>query len=154
MNSASIHNTNYHSLGLHYRSICRNPRCTKISRELRLTVSLVYDTSADDNQDWSIRKFFGSGVRESCPLATTSNIYVDLSTNETGNDYDLIPQPDHKIISSRGGQMSSIGVYEVQNMTKRGIFNIAASHKKPKIGSFNYPSILHANRYIIGKLDI
>lgn len=50
LNSAPIHNTNYHSVGIHFRSICRNAVCTRISLELQQTVSLIYDTMADTNQ--------------------------------------------------------------------------------------------------------
>jgi phosphatidylinositol glycan class T len=48
LNSAYIHNTNYHSIGIHFRSVCRNTKCTKLSLELRQTVSLVYDTVTFD----------------------------------------------------------------------------------------------------------
>lgn len=50
LNSAFIHNTNYHSIGIHFRSVCRNQACSKLSMELKQTVSLVYDTVTFDTE--------------------------------------------------------------------------------------------------------
>ncbi|CAL1680964.1 unnamed protein product [Lasius platythorax] len=149
LNSAHIHNTNYHSIGIHFRSICRDITCTKTSLELRQTVSLIYDVMTDMNQDWSIRKFFGMGLQGACPLATLSNIYVDISSNNTNHVYELTPPPSARIISLRGGQQSEIAVYDIRTHSSRGIFNIAAMYNMPT-NTINYPSILYANRYIIG----
>lgn len=150
LNSAYIHNTNYHSIGIHFRSVCGNAACTISSLELRQSISLVYDTMADENQDWSLRKLFGMGVQGVCPLATISNIYVDISGNKSINTYQLAPTPSAKIVSLRGGQKDEFAVYDVREQTKKGIFNIAAIHSKPRTSYINYPSILSANRYIIG----
>lgn len=89
------------------------------------------------------------GLQGACPLATSSNIYVDISSNNTNHIYELTPPPSAKIISLRGGQQSKIAVYDVRNHSSAGIFNIAAKHNVPT-NTLNYPSILYANRYIIG----
>jgi hypothetical protein len=34
------------------------------------------------NQDWSVKKLFGIGLSGACPLATMSNIYIDITLNE------------------------------------------------------------------------
>ncbi|XP_072758033.1 GPI transamidase component PIG-T [Anoplolepis gracilipes] len=149
LNSAHIHNTNYHSIGIHFRSICRDITCTRTSLELRQTVSLTYDIMTDMNQDWSIRKFFGMGLQGACPLATLSNVYVDISSNNTNHVYELTPPPSTRIISLRGGQQNEIAVYDIRTHSSKGIFNIAAMYNMP-INTINYPSILYANRYIIG----
>ncbi|EFN64949.1 GPI transamidase component PIG-T [Camponotus floridanus] len=150
LNSAHIHNTNYHSIGIHFRSICRDITCTRISLELRQTVSLIYDIMIDMNQDWSIRKFFGMGLQGACPLATLSNVYVDISSNNTNHIYELTPPPSAKIISLRGGQQNEIAVYDIKTHSSKGIFNIAATYNMGANTNINYPSILYANRYIIG----
>lgn len=150
LNSAYIHNTNYHSIGIHFRTVCRNPSCTLSSLELRQTISLVYDAMADENQDWSLRKLFGMGLQGVCPLATLSNIYIDTGTNQTVHTYQLSPPPTATILSLRGGQQDKIAVYDNRVHTSKGIFNIAAVHKKLRTNFINYPSILSANRYIIG----
>jgi hypothetical protein len=34
------------------------------------------------NRDWSIKKLFGIGLSGACPLATMSNIYIEITLNE------------------------------------------------------------------------
>lgn len=150
LNSAYIHNTNYHSVGIHIRLICANSACTKTSIELKQTITLVYDNMIDYNQDWSIRKLFGMGLQGSCPLATLSNIYIDTSTNNTVHIYQLTPKPGDVIVSLRGGQRHEIAVYDVKKFTKNGLFSITAVHSKSRTTSINYPAILSANRYVVG----
>ncbi|XP_053974232.1 GPI transamidase component PIG-T [Hylaeus anthracinus] len=150
LNSAYIHNTNYHSIGIHFRVICSNAMCTKTSLELKQTVSLIYDTMVDVSQDWSIRKFFGMGIKGACPLATLSNVYIDVSNNNTNQIYRLLPPPSAKITSFRGGQQNEIAVYDIRSHSTKGMFNIGVAHNTGFKASLNYPSVLFANRYIIG----
>lgn len=90
------------------------------------------------------------GLKGACPLATLSNVYVDISSNNTNNAYELTPPPSAKIVSLRGGQQNLIAVYDIRAQSSGGIFNIAIVHNMPKMNVINYPSILFANRYIIG----
>ncbi|OAD62487.1 GPI transamidase component PIG-T [Eufriesea mexicana] len=150
LNSAYIHNTNYHSIGIHFRVICSNTMCTKTSLELRQSVSLIYDTMTDVSQDWSIRKFFGLGIKEACPLATLSNVYIDISSNVTNQIYELVPSPTAKIVSLRGGQLNEIAVYDIRSHSITGIFNIGVVYNTKPTAGLNYPSVLYANRYVIG----
>ncbi|XP_060818183.1 GPI transamidase component PIG-T isoform X1 [Bombus pascuorum] len=150
LNSAYIHNTNYHSIGVHFRVICSNTICTKTSLELRQSVSLIYDTITDVSQNWSIRKFFGMGIRGACPLATLSNVYIDISNNNTNQVYELVPTPSAKIVSLRGGQLNEIAVYDIRSLSSKGIFNIEVLCNTTRTAGLNYPSILYANRYVIG----
>ncbi|XP_076760886.1 phosphatidylinositol glycan anchor biosynthesis class T isoform X1 [Xylocopa sonorina] len=150
LNSAYIHDTNYHSIGVHFRVICSNTICNKTSLELRQSVSLIYDTVTDASQDWSIRKFFGMGIKGACPLATLSNVYIDISNNNTNQMYKLVPPPSAKIISLRGGQLNEIAVYDIRSHSAKGMFNIGVVHQTTHKASLNYPSILFTNRYVIG----
>lgn len=90
------------------------------------------------------------GLKGACPLATLSNIYVDISDNNTNHVYELTPLPSAKIVNLRGGQQNIIAVYDIRAHSSRGIFNIAALHSKPKTSIINLSSILYANRYVIG----
>ena len=58
--------------------------CAKTAIELRQSVSLIYDTLTvgSGSRDWSFRKLFGTGLSGSCPLASGSRIYVDISQNK------------------------------------------------------------------------
>jgi len=94
------------------------------------------------------------GLKGACPLATLSNIYVDISDNNTNHIYELMPSPSTKIVSLRGGQQNEIAVYDIRAHSSKGIFNIAAVHSALKNNAIYYPSILYANRYIIGMFYI
>ncbi|PNF27160.1 GPI transamidase component PIG-T [Cryptotermes secundus] len=152
LNAGHIHNTNYHSLGLHLRPVCRDTTCSQMSVELRQTVSLVYDMVilGTGNQDWSIKKLFGIGLSGACPLATMSNIYIDIALNETGAHFQLTPTPPAVITSTRGGHKSKFAVYDIKALDIDGMFNIAAVYSSSRVYGVNIPPVLFANRYIIG----
>lgn len=150
LNAGYVHNTNYHSLGLHFRQTCSGKYCVNPVIELRQTVSLVYDLSIVEpiNQDWSIRKLFGVGVGSGCPLASSSRIYVDISSNETGPVFHLTPNPDSVALSMRGGYQSTFAVYDISSTEK--LFNINANYRKLSSVPLSYPPPLYVNRYIAG----
>ncbi|XP_046675490.1 LOW QUALITY PROTEIN: GPI transamidase component PIG-T-like [Homalodisca vitripennis] len=152
LNAGYIHNTNYHSLGVHFRHICMNKECTETGLELRQTVSLVYDLVilGGSSPDWSIRKLFGLGLAGHCPLASTSTIYIDITSNQTGQTFRLSPLPDRTVVSHRGGHQTELAVYNVQNLDPDSMFNIALVHDKPRIFTQNIAPAIFANRYIVG----
>ncbi|XP_023287700.1 GPI transamidase component PIG-T [Orussus abietinus] len=150
LNSVHIHNTHYHSLGIHFRSVCQNSGCTRTSLELRQTISLVYDAMSDTAQDWSVRRLFGMGIKGACPLASSSKVYVDVTTNGTSYTYSLSPPSNTTIISLRGGQRNEIVVYDVNFHSRRGMFSVALSSNTPRESLINIPTILFVNRYLNG----
>ncbi|KAJ8865834.1 hypothetical protein PR048_033356 [Dryococelus australis] len=154
LNAGYIHNTNYHSLAVHLRPVCRDAACTQVSIELRQSVSLVYDIVilGGDSQDWSIRKLFGIGLGGSCQLATMSNVYVDISSNKTGAKFQLIPPPSAITTSTRGGYESVFAVYDIKSLKFHSMLNIAAIYDTTplRVYGVNMPPILFANRYIVG----
>lgn len=79
--SSSIYSTNYHSLGLHMRSLCHSPDCSGLRQlEIKQTVNLVFDKQLiSPNRDWSMRKLFGQGLAGSCYVADSSHVYVDVT---------------------------------------------------------------------------
>lgn len=64
----------------------QDENCHETVLELKQTVSLVYDLIilGQESRDWSFRKLFGVGLAGPCPLAKSSKIYVDCSTNGVG----------------------------------------------------------------------
>lgn len=94
------------------------------------------------------------GIKGACPLATLSNVYVDISNNNTNQIYELVPSPSAKIISLRGGQLNEIAVYDIRSHSLNKMFNIGIIYKTGQKASLSYPSILFANRYIIGTYKI
>lgn len=152
LNAGYIHNTNYHSLGIHLRQICKSSSdCSETRIELKQTVSLVYDLVILEGatHDWSIRKLFGIGISGPCPLAQNSTIYVDISLNQTGSVFHLSPIPENKIVSSRGGHTSEFVVYDIKSIGDK-LFNIIASYDKTRIYNLNVPPAVFANRFIVG----
>lgn len=152
LNAGHIHNTNYHSLGIHLRQICKpDSNCEEPIIELKQTVSLVYDLVIleSSTQDWSVRKLFGIGLGGSCPLAESSLVYLDVSSNQTGSPFLLTPEPHERVVSSKGGYTSEFAVFDIKKMGDK-LFNIALTHEKPRIYHLNVPPVIYANRYIVG----
>lgn len=143
LNARYIHNTNYHSIGIHYRQICANADCSQTQIELKQTVSLVYDLvllGAMTNE-FSIRKLFGIGLFNHCPLAQTSNLYVDISNNDLSLSKDA-----HDVITSvKGGQLSKFAVYDISKTQESSIQNLVI--KRTRDAQTSSP-LLHVNRFI------
>lgn len=152
LSAGYIHNANYHSLGIHVRPQCKDVNCHETVLELRQTVSLVYDLIilGQESRDWSFRKLFGVGLAGSCPLASTSKIYVDCSTNGTSSVYTLTPDPTETINSNRGGYNTVFAVYDIKKTNIINMFSISSTHKGPRVYLLNSPPVLHATRYIVG----
>ncbi|XP_056638112.1 GPI transamidase component PIG-T [Diorhabda sublineata] len=142
LTSGYIHNTRYHSLGLHLRPICRNKNCESLSLELKQTVSLVYDYLILGTKNWSLRKLFGQGINKKCILVSKSEIYVDT----TNQNVELEPNPDETITSIRGGQTTVLQKYQISDK----FLNIYAKYPNDDVVSVNIPPPLYAHRYLSG----
>lgn len=142
LNSGYIHNTRYHSIGLHLRPICRDKTCESLSLELRQTVSLVYDYLILGTKNWSLRKLFGQGIHKKCVLVSKSVVYVDT----TSQSFELEPSPDETITSIRGGQTTVLQKYDVSDK----FLNIYAKYPNNDVISVNIPPPLYANQYLSG----
>lgn len=147
LNSRLIHNTNYHSIGIHYRRMCSNAECSQTHLELKQTVALVYDYKMLNNVDWSFRKLFGQGLPGACPLASSSKVYVDITSNST-QAFKLSPQPDSHIVSQRGGSEVSLAVYDIP--ADGQMINIAAKHDAKEKLILPVSPPLYFNRYVLG----
>ncbi|KAI4464832.1 gpi transamidase component pig-t-related [Holotrichia oblita] len=145
LNAGPIHNTRYHSLSIHLRPICRNAECDLSSIELTQSVDLVYDFTILGTRNWSLRKLFGQGIMNSCPLAESSTIYVEVTNNDT-NIFHLSPTPDEYLLSTRGGFSGQFAKYII----KERAMTISASYSDNQMYTVNIPPPLHANQYKIG----
>ena len=76
---------------------------------------------------------------------------MDITSNGTFHSYKLAPKPDVTTLSLRGGQENKYAIYDVRTQTFDGALSIGTVHNTQKSASIIYPSILYANRYIIGK---
>lgn len=145
LNAGYIHNTRYHSVGLSIRNVCRNKQCDQTSLELTQTISLVYDYTLLGTKNWSFRKLFGQGIISGCPLAETSNIYIDVTSN-TSLPFELSPPPEEILTSFRGGFESTFAKYT----NKHHPISISSTFKGNSNVLINNPPPIYASQYKIG----
>lgn len=152
LNSDNIYNTVYHSLGIHFRPACLDASCTRTGVELVQSVSLVYDLIiiGRDETHWSIQRQFGQGLGPTCPLATTSNVIVDITSNATGNTFKLYPNTYERIVSTKGGQQTVLAVFDLLKQRNDARYNIEVTYDKIGQNLATIPPILYVNRYITG----
>ncbi|KAG6452408.1 hypothetical protein O3G_MSEX007619 [Manduca sexta] len=147
LNSRMIHNTNYHSIGVHVRKICASKDCSEINLEIKQTVSLVYDLNIIKSMDWSFTKLFGQGLPGACPLATSSKVYVDVTSNAT-RPFQLVPPPESVIYSQRGGSDTTFALYNIK--ADGQMVTIGAKHGSKNALTLSTPPPIYFNRYILG----
>ncbi|CAH3030337.1 unnamed protein product [Porites evermanni] len=82
--SLLLYSVSYHSLGVHLRPVCQDVSCSLVSVELVQSLSMVLDPllRGGSKFDWSFKKLFGRPIKSACPLAATSRVYVDISSNK------------------------------------------------------------------------
>lgn len=145
LNSGYIHNVRYHSVGLHLRPICRDETCETVSLELQQSVSLVYDYGILGTRNWFFRRLFGQGLMSPCPLAKSSDIYVDVTSN-TSNTFTLSPEPDEYVTSIRGGYENIYAKYKLKSYP----MTMAATYTDQQVFLVNIPPPIYASQYITG----
>lgn len=147
LNSRMIHNTNYHSIGVHFRKVCVSKDCSEINFEIKQTVSLVYDYNIITSNDWSFRKLFGQGLPGACSLASSSKVFVDISMNDT-QPFKLTPPPEAIILSQRGGADTHFALYNIE--ANGQMINIGAKYERTNKLTIVVPPPLYFNRYVLG----
>ncbi|KAF5295442.1 hypothetical protein FQA39_LY13103 [Lamprigera yunnana] len=145
LNSGYIHNTRYHSLSIHFRPICKDAACKKPAIEVQQSLDLVYDYLILGSRNWSVRRLFGQGLFGPCPLAKSSTVYVDTSSNASF-PFQLTPEPSEYVSSFRGGYETKFAKYTIINEP----LALAANYiEKPSV-LVNSPPAVHANQYLTG----
>ncbi|XP_053675234.1 GPI transamidase component PIG-T [Anopheles nili] len=150
----SIYASNYHSLGVHMRKLCADDACSEFQLEVKQTVSVVQDLRMFGGPNWSIRKLFGQGMEGSCALATTSNVYVDVTDNV---GVDVSQKPDETVVFVRGGARTELHRFDVKQFEaatakgRRAMFNVAVMDKRdPNVIVVAGPPPIYAKRFILG----
>ncbi|XP_072945035.1 GPI transamidase component PIG-T [Epargyreus clarus] len=147
LNSRMIHNTNYHSIGVHVRQMCKSSTCAETNLEIKQTVALVYDYNIINSMDWSFRKLFGQGLPGACPLSSSSKIYVDVTSNNS-LPFKLYPVPNEILLSKRGGSETNFAVYEIP--ANGQMINIGAKYETKNILPISIPPPLTFTRSVLG----
>lgn len=152
LNSGVIQkHSSYQSLNLELRPVCGDESCTSLHTELSQGLTLVFDPAIYNNNptntDWSIRKLFGIGISGTCPMASTSNIFVDV----TNAKFTLRPSAERELVTGSGINVRKYAVYDVTKWSPDGrIRDLAAGHVKPHIYGIVPSPVITLSRYLTG----
>ncbi|XP_065573910.1 GPI transamidase component PIG-T-like [Artemia franciscana] len=154
LNSSKIFNSNYHSMAVDWRPICSTIECIGVAWELTLSLTMVTEPSVMNyeslgRQDWSLVSTFGGSLDSHCPLAQVSKIYVDVTQNQTGKGFQLLPITQI-LTSIRNGIKSYFAVYDVRAFTYNESLNVRAIYEKPILYANTLPPPLHTTRFLAG----
>jgi phosphatidylinositol glycan class T len=148
LSASHIFNTDFISIAIDVKPICRESlRCTNPELELIQSVSIVLNLPAqyDGKQSWSLYKMFGRSLISSCPLASSSNIYVDVTKNTSSNPHELTPTPS-TVIDQNGARLAVYNLKEMfegrdkeqQKATEKSGVNIADQYTKDVVYTNNF----------------
>ncbi|XP_051518843.1 GPI transamidase component PIG-T-like [Myxocyprinus asiaticus] len=153
MKSEKLFHSSFHSQSVHIRPVCQDVQCTNTAWELRQTLSVVFDlyTSGQGKKEWSLFKMFSRTLTETCPLASSSKVYVDITDNPEGELFELSPATP---LLSQAVVLGDRRTYSVYDLTKAETFGQTRSLNlllrwKEDSGDMLRP-LLHAERYVAG----
>ncbi|XP_045618879.2 GPI transamidase component PIG-T [Procambarus clarkii] len=147
-----VYTAHYHALSLHLRPSCQDASCSTAHLELTQALSLVQGPiiSPSGHQDWSLQQLFSTQLIYTCPLASMSKIYVDVTDNVDMKKFTLNPEPDSIDESGSETSLRQLAVYDVQASLTGDAFNIEATYKSRHIYGIIPSPHLHVSRYITG----
>ncbi|KAF9420592.1 hypothetical protein BGZ76_004071 [Entomortierella beljakovae] len=108
-------------MAVHVRPVCEDELCRVKSMELVQTITAVFDVARQDGSyDWSLSGLFEREITQACPLASTSNVILQLpQTTEIPNQYELSPLPTQGIQTvGSGNDKRQIAVYDLKSSLK------------------------------------
>ncbi|KAI1233327.1 hypothetical protein IHE44_0004497 [Lamprotornis superbus] len=151
-----LFHSSYHSQAVHIRPICRDASCLAMSWELRQTLTVVFDffSSGQGKKDWSLFKMFSRTLTDTCPLASQSKVYVDISPkNKEKELLEVSPPPTSVHEAIVQGDKKTYAVYDLLSPslfnTSRSL-NVQLKWKRPQDSSEMPIPTLHAQRYVGG----
>ncbi|XP_048178099.1 GPI transamidase component PIG-T isoform X2 [Corvus hawaiiensis] len=136
-----LFHSSYHSQAVHIRPVCRDASCLAVSWELRQTLTVVFDffSSGQGKKDWSLFKMFSRTLTDSCPLASQSKVYVDISPkNKEKELLEVSPPPTSVHEAIVQGDKKTYAVYDLLSPslfnTSRSL-NVQLKWKRPQDSS-------------------
>lgn len=184
LNAVYLLNSNYFSISIDIKSKCgvrysnffsvilfsflclifflhtlyQNPACSKSVTELKQNVLVVFNPPAmyGGKLRWSIIKLFGSTLKETCPLASKSQVFVETTLNHTRNPHTISPTPHNILVEEGSSGKRTFFQYDVERLlteSKRANsskFNIFSVYQNEKIYDDISPPPISASRYITG----
>ncbi|XP_076597062.1 GPI-anchor transamidase component PIGT [Chaetodon auriga] len=153
LKSEKLFHSSFHSQAVHIRPVCQDWQCKTTSWELRQTLNVVFDlhTSAQGKREWSLFKMFARTLTEACPLASSSKIYIDITDNPQGEQFEVSPATP---LLSQAVVLGDRRTYSVYDLTQQITFGTVRSLNllirwKSSEGDMLRP-LLHAERYVAG----
>ncbi|XP_019130206.1 GPI transamidase component PIG-T [Larimichthys crocea] len=153
LKSEKLFHSSFHSQAVHIRPVCQDWECKTTSWELRQTLNVVFDlhTSAQGKREWSLFKMFSRTLTEACPLASSSKIYIDVTDNPQGDQFEVSPATP---LLSQAVVLGDRRTFSVYDLTQQITFGTVRSLNllirwKSSEGDMLRP-LLHAERYVAG----
>ncbi|XP_030588708.1 GPI transamidase component PIG-T [Archocentrus centrarchus] len=151
LKSEKLFHSSFHSQAVHIRSVCQDRQCKTTSWELRQTLNSVFDlhTSGQGKREWSLFKMFSRTLTEACPLASSSKLYIDITDNSQGEQFELIPATSLLSQAVVLGDRRTFSVYDLTQETTFGSVRSLNLLIRWKSSDMLRP-LLHAERYVAG----
>ncbi|KAI3357318.1 hypothetical protein L3Q82_015764 [Scortum barcoo] len=153
LKSEKLFHSSFHSQAVHIRPMCQDLQCKTTSWELRQTLNVVFDlhNSAQGKREWSLFKMFSRTLTEACPLASSSKIYIDVTDNPQGEQFEVSPATP---LLSQAVVLGDRRTFSVYDLTQQITFGSGRSLNllirwKSSEGDMLRP-LLHAERYVAG----
>uniref|UniRef100_A0A8C4IP59 Phosphatidylinositol glycan anchor biosynthesis, class T n=1 Tax=Dicentrarchus labrax TaxID=13489 RepID=A0A8C4IP59_DICLA len=153
LKSEKLFHSSFHSQAVHIRPVCQDWQCKTTSWELRQTLNVVFDlhNSAQGKREWSLFKMFSRTLTEACPLASSSKIYIDITDNPQGEQFEVSPATP---LLSQAVVLGDRRTFSVYDLTQQITFGTVRSLNllirwKSSEGDMLRP-LLHAERYVAG----
>ncbi|KAM3618033.1 uncharacterized protein V6R79_014333 [Siganus canaliculatus] len=153
LKSEKLFHSSFHSQAVHIRPVCQDWECSTTFWEMRQTLNVVFDlhTSAQGKREWSLFKMFSRTLTEACPLASSSKIYIDITDNPQGEQFEVSPASPLLSQAVVLGDRRTFTVYDLTQQTTFGMthsLNLLIRWKSSE-GDMLRP-LLHAERYVAG----
>ena len=130
LSAIKLFDASYHSISVHFRHICMDEACSSIGLELSQTLGVVFDPIINlgtENPSWSFKRYFGRMVSSTCPLASSSLVYMDLA--HIKDDVYITPHPTY--FSNKDSDGTDYAVYHLTEVLGRqNVFNLEVKYSK------------------------
>ncbi|XP_068454288.1 GPI transamidase component PIG-T [Clinocottus analis] len=153
LKSEKLFHSSFHSQAVHIRPVCQDWQCKTTSWELRQTLNVVFDlhTPGQGKREWSLFKMFSRTLTEACPLASSSKIYIDITDDPQGEQFEVSPATH---LLSQAMVLGDRRTFSVYDLTQQITFGTVRSLNllirwKSSEGDMLRP-LLHAERYVAG----
>ncbi|RCI03171.1 hypothetical protein CU098_009538 [Rhizopus stolonifer] len=140
LNPHKIYNSHFHTMAVHAKSICLNELCSEREVELIQTITSVMDPVRETSRrDWLLSTVFDRQLKNVCPLAKESKIFIDLEN--TGDHYELKPANQQLSNNTAVYDLSQEALDTSMTWQHENSFQYPLEPKRP---------IVYAERYFTG----